>query len=193
MIFDWILNAGFSVVTLVKGPVMLDVIPISMTAINWDVLLVTLKRHLGRSLTKSLDDKHMKVGDLSSFLVILAEMQDEGVDPNKILIDATYFLRHISSGFLITTSVFMFPELAFRTNLKITCAKIYNQGEYTAIVTGSLEDWRSAIINCNDNDLLRPLFNKCLLNFEKIGLGQLWHYYQKIDVGDSTFKLIEKK
>lgn len=163
---------------------MIEVIPMSVTTIDWTVFLNILKKIFNRSLTTNLDTKKLAVGDLSSFIMILGGIRNPNADPLILLREAGPLLRHISAGFVVLG--FNVDDLAYSTDLKIV------KTEKLSVVSGNLEEWRTAIINCNKTVEQREFFNKCLSHFEKVGLGQLWSYYSKVDLNDATYKLESK-
>ena len=64
-----------------------------------------------------------------------------------------------------------------------------------AIVTGSLKQWKQAIIeilSTSQSFEVRKIFNICLDVFYKLGLREIWHEYRKRSLKDKTY-LLERK
>jgi hypothetical protein len=163
---------------------MLDVIPIARTQVDWHILLSAAKQLLGRSLASGLDARKQQVGDAASYLVALAELEREGVDVTSVLREAGSLLRNIHYSFLVTGVNLYW--IATTSSLKVTGT------ERCAIVSGNLEEWRTAIVNgCTDRSSLevRMFYDKCLLHFERDGLGQVWNNFAKSTMPDDSFKL----
>jgi len=72
-----------------------QIVPLSMTQVNWpDYVSVTYK-HVGHSPTRSLDGVGIKPGDPYSFLASLAELEVEGTDPRIGVLSANHTLAHV--------------------------------------------------------------------------------------------------
>ena len=169
---------------------MVEVKPIARTAVDWQQFLIAAKELLGRSLTAELDARNMRTDDLAAYIASLGELESEGASPASILRAPGYLLGHVSYSFLVVTDRKLLYIVAATSDLRIVGT------ERCAVISGSLEVWRSAIINgCTGRESmdLRLLYDKCLLYFERDGLGQLWSNYQKVSEPDRTFRLLEKR
>lgn len=162
--------------------------------IDMDTLLATAKQLLGRSPSRKLDSQGKSIDNASGYLTILAALKNEDIDQNTVLEDPGHLLAHCYFTFMIACDNITILELMEKSRLVIQ--KIEVRNGCLAIVAGTLEQWRTAIINCcsEQSDFnLRLLFDKILLIFESEGLGKLWSRYGKKTLADQTFKLIERK
>lgn len=166
------------------------VVPILSTNIDWRVYLMSVKQALGRSVTEQLDIYKMPAETLASFLVTLGSFKYPEERPNEILSDAGPILRHVHYGFLVLGSPSLLFEIMENTDLDVLTVEAI-RGRL-AVVTGNLQQWRTAIINADAGHDLLSFTNECLIHFEKIGLGQLWINYRKVSQTDGTFLLRSK-
>jgi len=168
---------------------MVSVEPVARTQVDWQKFLLVAKQLLGRSVTASLDARNQPVGDPASWLASLAELRQEGSDPVAVLRSPGSLLRHLSYSFLVVADREFLYELATSCDLRI------EGDQQLAVVSGSVEQWRTTIVNGStgrESRDMRMFCDKCLLHFERDGLGLLWSSYQKSLTPDGTFKLLEK-
>jgi hypothetical protein len=160
--------------------------------IDWDGLLKNSYPALGRSITASLDQKKISLDRSSSFLLALTDLQGSTNDPLK---EPSKDLRHLSFSFLVAASRSTIYDLLEATRLSVCSTKSLAKGILLVVVSGNLEEWHNAIINCSTKDAslsLRDLCNKFILQFDKQGFQNLWHRYMRSSHNDGTFLLIEK-
>lgn len=172
-----------------------DALFIGRLAIDTETFLGASKEVLGRSLSKKLDAQGKDVTSVSGYLALLSALKNPDLDFNLILENPGSLLQHQFYVFLIACSRNTLNELLEETKLSIQSAES-NSGIMLAVISGTLEDWRSAIINiCSEKTSfnLRLLFDKILLLFEQEGLSRLWSQYTKKTLPDKTFKLLERK
>lgn len=168
---------------------MVDIALVAKTVPCAPVLLKLAKGCLGRSLSKRLDELRLPTDTLSAFIVMLGELEQEGCNPAEVLREAGPLLRHASYSFAIRGSSTLLHELAITSDLKIL-----GDSEF-AVVSGNLEEWRTAIINGSTGRELYEIaqfYTRVLSLFEIDGLGQLWANYQKVSGSDSVIKLSPK-
>lgn len=169
---------------------MIEIVPISSTIIDWKIFLQVAKQSIGRSVTAGLDSIGQPIGDVSSYIVALGEFDCEDSNPTTTLKEAGALLRHVSLGFLVLNTYDSFLlEIATTSDIKIL------KQERCAVITGNLEEWRNAIINGCDERVsydTRLFYDKCLLYFDRVGLGHIWSKFQKEKIPDGTFRLVGK-
>ena len=159
--------------------------------IDIDNFLVAAKQALGFSI--SLPQGRDKY-DAPSFLTMLSRMKDSTADMQGTLEDPGHLLRHINYIFLAACDPTTRIDLIQRTPLAVQFAPT-DKGMDILVISGDLEEWRTAIINCCSNQSpfqTRLLFDQILLLFEGEGLGRLWSQYQKKTMSDQTFQLLER-
>lgn len=171
---------------------MLNIIPISMTSIAWPQYLIAAKQALGHSITTQLDTAGMKTDSLAAFIATIGNIVDPDVKPSALLADAGALLRHVSFGFLAAVDTSLLMQVMEQTSLSITSVTLPNHNTRLAVITGSLEEWRSAIINgCSvlSTYEYRAFLDVCMLHMEKHSLAPLWQFYHKETIADKTFIL----
>ena len=169
-----------------------EVIPITITSVNWDMYLKYARTQLSRSVTESLDKAKRPLDTPAAFIITLAEAQGAELRPfTQLLSNAGGLLRHASAGFLFTADIETLLYIIEQSSLQ--CARWSNKK--TMIVSGNMLAWRVAITNFCKPDVpkdVRDLFNKSLVCFEMAGFGPLWSDQQKTMSPDKTFLLTEK-
>jgi hypothetical protein len=173
---------------------MFEIIPIALTGVNWPVYLATAQKVLGFSIAASFD-KHGIKNDLTKFLVSLEELHtEEPVEPNVALSEAGSLLRHASASFMCllpAETVNLFRE---EVDLAINSSQTH-AGFRLCIITGTLLQWRDAVINCSVSRLtrdVRMLCNQFMAYFENAGLGAIWGKFNKTQMSDQTFRLMAR-
>lgn len=167
---------------------------ITGTQIDWKIYLQKTNEKLGRSLTRNLDSKNLPVQTLASFIATLDSLKNESSDPINAVREAGGILEHLHFGFLINTTTASILEIIERTGLR-TISKVIDKSKALAIASGTLLNWYIAIIHgCNANRSFecRVVFNKCLLLFERQGLGEVWGLFCKEQLKDKSFTLQSK-
>lgn len=145
---------------------MINVIPVSVPMIDWDGI-------------KSLSD----------FVVAVTRLTDKTSSKRIIMRKTSDVLRHLSFSFLIQADE---PAVLFsalnRGNFAITVATDFK----SAIVTGTLLDWKSAIeVYCVESETtdIRRFYDAVLIFLTRIGLHDLWDGRYKPMMPDQTFYL----
>lgn len=175
---------------------MFQVMPITETKIDWNNYLITLQKILQRSVTIQLDKHNMRPDNLAAYIVTLGTVLDSNLKPNEILSEGGSLLQHGSFGFLAILDTELLLEIIQTSDLHCTSIPSQTKNIRLAILTGTLEQWRTSIINmCSPTAdyELRAIFDMCMLHMEKSGLAPLWWNYQKHNLSDKTFALLEKQ
>lgn len=153
---------------------MVDVLLITNTMYN-PVFLSATAKLLDRSLTRGLDAKNIRFGDMASFIAVASEFEVEGQDPRDAIKNAGNILRHASIAFLVVMSDV--SQLISQTRLTITLGD-----EDVAIISGNLEEWKTAIVNCclsKAPKLTREFGTKILKAFDALGLSGIFENYSR--------------
>jgi hypothetical protein len=172
-----------------------DVLLLGKNKIDIETFLAAAKKILDRNISQSLDKTRKDIDNTAGYLTLLAGMRDQNVQQSKILEDPGYLLEHVFYSFLVVCDQETLNDIREQTKLSVSCSP-GNRNLFLVILSGSLDLWRSAIINsCSDiaSFNLRYLFDKILLLFEYEGLSKIWSKYSKKNLSDKTFKLIERK
>lgn len=167
-----------------------DIFPISQPNINWHAFLQGTVAATGESPTRPVDGYPGNLSDFARFLASLAHFNAPNLQKDVLatIRDSRSLLGHLSFGFLVSAEVDVFCQIGQRTKLIVTSSP-----RDIAIVTGSLADWRGATLeflwNTECDFAVRLLFDKIILYFEHIGLGDIWFGYRKQSLKDQTFLL----
>jgi hypothetical protein len=150
---------------------------------------------LGREVTAPIDSVNADATEPSSLLVAICEMLNQGQNYYKILKNPGSATHHLFFVFFAAAVRDHSSEFAQHTNLKCHCV-LAKHNIYIHLISGTLEEWRSTVINCSSEVVdcnFRALINQFMLEFESLGLKDLWFAYSKQQLPDSTIKLIGYK
>lgn len=118
------------------------------------------------------------------------------VDPNATLLDVlrnhTDALEHRFYTFAWVCMQDVLLEILSRSKLSFTTTETNRRGIYLAVVSGTLKCWRDTLILDWQSYDARAIMNKLLIQFDKLGLGQVFGNYSRIQQKDGTL-LLEKK
>lgn len=152
----------------------------------------------GRSPARGLDSSNLKLSDYARFLVSIGEFQSgKEQTPLDILREESNPLKHLFFGFLISGSTSLIFRIMELTTLEVTTARGLDKIR-AAIVTGTLGQWKDAIVACLDQRMvhnfeLRWTFNQCLDFLHAAGLRAIFDNYRRKGLDDRTFLLEYKK
>lgn len=172
--------------------------PLLVSSVAWTQFIKNTAELTGHSPTHSIDNSNLKLSDYARYLVTLGEFQSgKQQNPLDVLRDNDHLLRHLSFGFLISGTTSLIFRVMELTDLNVLTAKGVDKGR-VAVVTGTLEQWKKAIIACLSQKLiknyeLRWVFNECLNCFYSAGLRNIFDNYRKKGLEDQTFLLEYKR
>lgn len=156
------------------------------TQVDLKSFLAVVKHKLGRAL--KVDDQRYPLDHPLCYLLTLTDFKDVPSDIGNL----GALLKHEHHTFIMTCTEREMTEVVLEAALAITITP----DKELAILSGTLEQWRTTIINGSSEsalDSVRIFANSVLLEFERMGLKSLWTNYTKGYLKDGTFKLIEKK
>lgn len=172
------------------------IILIAWPQIDWPTLAKASDVVLGYNPVKPADKSDRQLSDHARLLAVLSAFSDrDSTDPLKSIREAGSLLNHLKFSFLIAAD----RETIFRisTTTRLDCTPNDSvDGGLAAIVSGTLSEWREATIElCHSNSPMpiRVLMDTVVLQFEKLGLGEVWSDYRKVQLKDKTFRLEHKK
>lgn len=170
---------------------MIKVFIIGKTQVDFQTLFSIASQTLGRSVSRSLDEVQTPAKAPTGFIAALMEFKS----PNSKLVAAVrrpgFTLLHLHYTFLVVSTPEAIGEVQQQTNLHIVTERT-KSGFSVSIVTGSLDQWRSAIINGLSESCgysLRLFLDACLVELDKEGLGPMFQDYNRITHLDQTFSL----
>lgn len=145
---------------------------------------------LGYSPAKKADAAGLK--DQSHLLSTLAAFKDESVIPGVKNAHIIYDIVPYSC-LLVAYEQDMLFLLECLPGMPFTVVDTTARGVQAAIVTGTLQQWRSTVnrwCKAEQNKDIREAFNKVYQAFQQIGLAEVFAQTRK-DLHDNTFALIE--
>ena len=172
--------------------------PILGSNFRWTEFLKDAAELCGHSPIHGIDSYPYELSDYARVIAAFGEFRSSKTcDPKQTLHSAGDLLSHLHYGFLIDGSANLIYQIMELTDLKIISARLKDKKGRAAIVSGTLKQWRDAIINilCTTmrrNSELRWVFGECLDFFCHLGLSDLWHDYRKRSLEDKTYLLEEK-
>lgn len=99
---------------------------------------------------------------------------------------------HLYYTFAALALVGCFEEaVLLNTGLAFTLVD-HNFDKPLFLMSGTLAQWRTAVLlGCSDvvSQGTRELFNKLYLNFERLGVAEIWSGHRRTNMRDSTFTL----
>jgi hypothetical protein len=165
---------------------------IGMTGFKIADFLSDLQTALGRSVSNPIDMAKADPNSPTSLVVAICEMLSEGGNYHKVLKNPGSAIKHLQFNFLALSSFDHCSEISQHTDLVCHCV-LARRSIYLHLISGSLEQWRTAIINCSSEIVdydCRKLFNLFLGEFESLGFKDLWTGFTKRSLTDDTIKLI---
>ncbi len=165
-----------------------DVIPISIPNIAWERYILDVAELSGHSPTFTIDHSTVPLSDFAKYVVSLDEFQNGStITALEILRNESNPLNHLFFSFLIVCSKATLFRIMETTDLNILSSK-----KKISVVSGTLRQWRDALVTYQNTKETRLIFNMCLHFFAKMGLGNIWDSYRKHTMNDDTF-LLEMK
>lgn len=174
---------------------MIKVFIIGKTQVDFNTLYSVSKQILGRSVSRVLDEAKAEAKVPSGYIPVLMEFKTPGTKPVAALRNPGFTLLHVHYTFLVVSTPEIVSDIQQQTNLQLISEKSQT-GLSLAIITGSLDQWRSAIINGLSDSCgfgLRSFLDNCLIEFDKEGLGPIFQDYDRVTQSDNTFGLKKKR
>lgn len=175
---------------------MTNIIPIIIPHVNMNALFSGAATLLGHSITRGIDNANSLHNDDAKIISAIAEFSNnEELGLREALREADHELFFLYYGFLVQTDGFTIATVREWTRLDITSVQTPD-GSIAAIVAGNLAEWKRATRECCSEKAtfqVRLLFDKALLYFESIGLGDVWFEYRRRGLPDKTFLIEHKK
>lgn len=168
--------------------------PLIAPNIAWVTYIKDTVSLTGHSPARGLDSSNLKLSDYARFLVSIGEFQSGKIQkPLDILRGESSPLKHLFFGFLISGSTSLIFRIMELTDLEVTTARGLNKTRI-AIVTGTLSQWKDAIVSCLNQKLIRNFelrwtFNQCLDFLYAAGLRNVFDDYRRKGLEDRTFVL----
>ncbi len=160
--------------------------------VSFPVLLQVCDEVLNHKVTSGVDSTPKKLSDTEKFLSILAALRDAtapaGLPPN--------LLTHVSFSVLtVADEADMMDILEACSGMPFTYSETKVRNILIAIVTGTMQQWRDAIVTGTKHSVptVRGGFNQLHDLFVQAGLCSIWSSYEQKPQDDGTYQLLEYK
>ena len=164
---------------------------LAKTQCDYDSLYRTAKQALGYNVNKTVDSKGLKK-DSQKFYASYSEILDPDyshtLDMDGLVLDHYMY----TLGLILDSDTY--NELLHYRTLHMFAQESLKRGTMFAIVSGSLRNWRDAVVDgCSKSALpeIRDIFTDVLALLGTEGLSSLWTGYSKVSYQNSMI-LVEK-
>lgn len=168
-----------------------DAVLIQVPSIDFRTFVGLSNKALGRSPCAAADASRRYLSDAERFLSCLAAMRDEkapvGLPP--------HLLKHVSFSAFIGADERDMLEILQVASMPFVVTETIARGVQIAVVTGTLDQWRDAVISGCAKGVPTPVrhcFNKLHGLFTAAGL-KVWPDYSPRPGPDQTYLLLEDK
>ena len=170
--------------------------PLTVSTFAWAEFLKDAADLCGHSPIHGVDSYPYKLSNHARLIATFGEFRNgKECDPKQTLYEAGDILSHLHFGFLIDGSANLIYQIMELTDLKIISTRLKEKRGRAAIVSGTLKQWKDAIINIltiKRNRELCWVFSQCLDFFFHLGLQDVWHHFRRQSKKDQTY-LLEAK
>lgn len=162
---------------------MIDVYPLVVPQINWQMLITLSQGYFGKSIVRPLDAQGIKPS-MASYIQALGLMESPDVPPQDFL---RYFqwklLDALSMSFLIISDPGMLAAFSLQS-------RILYHGTELGIFHATIKDWREAVLAvCCEDSEMRPIGNQIFEYLEQAGFRDIFFGFRKEPLPDGTFIL----
>ncbi len=165
-----------------------DAVLIQQPSIDFTKFLGLSHKMFGYSPAKSADSSRRQLSDSERFLSCLAALYDQQAPVSL----PPHLLSHVSfSVLLIASDRDLLDALQYCAGMPFVAADTIARGVQAAVVTGTLAQWRDAVISgcqAKVEPTVRILFNKILGIFESNNL-RVWNDCTRKQSTDNTLLL----
>lgn len=166
------------------------VMPLLIPNIAWEMYIQAVLEFSGNSPTSNVDNSTIKLADFAKYIISLDEFQNGDLQsPLETLRNETNPLNHLFFSFLIVSAKSTLFKIMESTDLSIISRSKTKSKSQVSVISGTLFQWRNALISQQKSKEVRLVFNRCLSFFYKFGLGNIFDNYRKHTLGDETFLL----
>jgi len=160
----------------------MDVYPLQMGQVDWEIYIKVVKDFLGESPTRGIDQNNIDTKNPIAFLKTL----DFGNQPLNAMCQE-HLYNHLFFSFIAIIDGFVLADISSRTDLSSVYAEKRNK--IMVLLSGTLYQWKRGIIQASSKFALtetRKLINEIHTRFEAAGFGEIWNDYEFIPFRDGT-------
>jgi hypothetical protein len=168
-----------------------EAVLITQPAIDFNTFLGLTREMLGYSPASSVDACRLPLSDTERYLACLAGFKEEGAPVGL----SPHLLTHAAFSVLAVATERDLLDILEICGMPFVVNDTVARGIQAAIVTGTLAQWRTAVISgcqAKVETSVRHFFNKLVAVFEKHRLN-VWSDCNRKPANDRTFLLLEDK
>lgn len=162
---------------------------IGISIIDTSKLLKIVKDETGDKINDILDKSSIPLTDKMAQFYLLERFQNDQAVIGRELGNVCY---HSFLSILVEAHEQDFSEFKNHTRLNFLEKPTAIRGQYLAVMSGDLANWRDTMINCCQKDVstnIRMFADSCVVAIERFGLQKLFAHYAKRKQPDGTFTL----
>ncbi|KPK54272.1 MAG: hypothetical protein AMS22_06100 [Thiotrichales bacterium SG8_50] len=172
------------------------VIPIMQTKLDLNRLLPVARNVLGYSLAKAADAATVPLDELPHALSCLAAFKDAKA-PISVGWARPQWSLLTAGFFIVATELDTLDILEAVSGMEIAVTETTQRGIFATIVSGTLTQWREAVLKgCRNTPCppgVRYALNMIYRHFESVGLRDLFYGLRIVPQDDQTFLLEVKR
>ena len=175
---------------------MIYLIPLGQTEIDWKAYLSKANEVIGRSPTAKLDESWQGQNKtLSDFIATLKELDSPGSDSYG---PAGALLEHVHVSYILIAPKQSTVDIVLKSRLMCTVIPTKHGDFSFTVISGTLGQWRSALINCCQPDGIvsydvRYFGTLATNHFSQANLNQFMSGLNVVNLGDKTIRLIDSR
>jgi hypothetical protein len=162
---------------------------VTQPALSIENLALACSQLFNHRVSEGIDNSPRKLCDAERFLSIIDAMREPGA-PASLPPD---LLKHVTFSVLtVADEMDMITVLEICSGMFVTLAETKGRGIMVAVITGTLKQWRDAVIaGCNKRVIyeVRAGFNQIHSLFVGTGLGDAWKNCKQQSDDAGTFLL----
>ncbi len=171
---------------------MFELFVLGKTEINWDKYLSMASACLKRNPTAGLDRQWIQLSkSLDNYLSTLKEIEFPGSDPTT---PAGSLLDHVQIVFGLVTSEALAKDIIMQCRVPYTIVDTAIKGFSFTILSGTLSQWRTAILNCCVDSVsieIRQFGSRIVQELKLLKVHNFIYDLREVPMGDGSIRLIK--
>lgn len=168
-----------------------EVYPISLTKVDWAMLLHASKCAFNRDIARPLDEAGIKLNGLRAEIICLGNLLNPKSKLEDFVRNNEDLLKHVHLTVLVRMATNDLLGVVSRLRVEMSV----NMAEGSSIVSGSIKDWRELCVDLdesNSNTNQRKFANQIASIINALGLADVWFHFGRRSLDDGTFLLEHK-
>lgn len=168
-----------------------EVYPISLTRVDWTMLLHASKCAFDRDVARPLDEAGIKLNGLRAEIICLGNLLNPKSKLEDFVRNNEDLLKHVHLTVLVKMATNDLLGVVSKLRVEVSA----NMAESSAIVSGSIKDWKELCVDLselNSNTNQRQFANQVSIIINAFGLADIWFHFGRRSLADGTFLLEHK-